>query len=348
MIDGRRSESDVVPEPASRGSGARRALDVVQHARSRVALVATPAVVAATIMLIVAGSGVFTTSQHPDEDVYVWASGYLVHQVATIDTKFEPDAEDWYPHPHWYPRSDWSLGMGTSTRILYGLGLVATPGTKSPELPYSWTLPAFQGPETAAAPGTLRVMRLIAVLCAALGIGLVARRFGWAAVLAAVVILAVPGGIATFSRAWAEGPLLLGFGLCAAAYGTRWFAPALGLAATFKLTALGLWPLVLLRRGRVIGLWQGLVAMVGVFVLLNPPSWVTGGPLYIVQLFNYRATAWDGQSSDGAFIPSRYFWPFELALVLGAAWVVPRVVARYRASRPSTSRSAARSPAADG
>src|SRR6187401_795670 len=32
----------------------------------------TPPIVAATLMLVVGGYGVFTTSQHPDEDVYVW------------------------------------------------------------------------------------------------------------------------------------------------------------------------------------------------------------------------------------------------------------------------------------
>lgn len=40
------------------------------------------------------------------------------------------------------------------------------------------------------------------------------------------------------ARAWAEVPVLLGFGQCAATYRTRWFAVARGLAAIFKLTAL--------------------------------------------------------------------------------------------------------------
>jgi hypothetical protein len=293
----------------------------------------TPPIAAAALMLVVAGHGVFTTSRHPDEDVYVWASGYLMHQIATLDTRFDPEPEDPYSRSHWDPSSDWSQGMGTSTRLIYGLGLVATPGTRAPELPYSWTLPAFQGPETALAPGTLRLMRLIAVLCGAVGIALVARRFGWAAVLGAAVILGLPGGSTTFSRAWAEGPLLLGFGLCALAYGTRWFAPALGLGVTFKLTALGLWPLILVRRGRVISLWQGLLAMVGVFVLLTPPSWVVAGPPYLAVLIDYRFTQWGQQSSEGAFLPDRYFWPFELAAVLAASWVASRMVARYRESR---------------
>jgi hypothetical protein len=284
-------------------------------------------------MLVLAGYGVFTTSHHEDEDLYVWASQYLVHQIATLDVRFEADPLDPYSRAHWDPDSNWAQGMGTSTRLVYGLGLVVTPYTHAPELPYAGSASRFQGPRTVTDLRTLRVMRLIAVLCAVIGIGLVAYRFGWAAVLGAVVILGVPGGIATFSRAWAEGPLLLGLGLCAVAFGTRWFAPALGLGMTFKLTALGLWPLVLLRRGRVVELWQGLVAMVGVFLLLNPPSWAMLGPLYLIRLMRYRQVAWTGQSSEGLFVPSRYFWPFELAAVLFAAWIVARVAARYRQTR---------------
>jgi len=296
-------------------------------------------------MLVAGGYGVFSTPQHPDEDVYVWASGYLMHQIATFDSRFDPSPEDPYSRPHWDPNSEWSLGMGTSTRLIYGLALSATPRTRAPSRPYSWTLPSYQGPETAAATGTLRLLRGLAVLSAALGIALIARRFGWAAVLGAAVILAVPGGIATFSRAWAEGPLLLGFGLCVAAYGTRWFSPALGLAVTFKLTALGLWPLILLRRGRVIRLWKGLIAMIGVFVLLNPPSWTMGGPLYLVTLTKFRQTAWMHQSSEGAFLPSRYFWPFELAAILVGAWLVSRAIAYYRATRAQDIHATIDSPA---
>jgi hypothetical protein len=285
-------------------------------------------------MLCVGGYGVFTTSQHPDEDVYVWASGYLMHQLATLDTSFAADAQDPYARPHWDPNSQWALGMGTSTRLIYGFALNATPRTSAPSRPYSWTLPSYQKrAETAATLGTLRLLRVLAVLCAALGIALIARRFGWAAVAGAVVILAVPGGIATFSRAWAEGPLLLGFGLCAAAYGTRWFSPALGLGVTFKLTALGLWPLILLRRGRVTRLWKGLIAMMAVFVLLTPPSWTMGGPLYLLTLINFRQSSWVHQSSEAVFLPSRYFWPFELAAILLGSWAVSRGMAHYRAKR---------------
>ena len=308
-----------------------------------------PVFSAAALMLVVAGYGVFTTSQHEDEDLYVWASGYLVHQVATLDVRFDADPLDPYSRSHWDPDSNWSQGMGTSTRLVYGLGLVATPRTHAPELPYSSSGSRFQGPKTVVDIRTLRVMRLIAVLCAVLGIALVAYRFGWAAVLGAAVILGVPGGIATFSRAWAEGPLLLGLGLCAVAFGTRWFAPVLGLGVTFKLTALGLWPLVLLRRARVVKLWHGLAAMVGAFVVLNPPSWAMLGPLYLVRLMRYRQGAWTGQSSEGLFLPSRYFWPLELAAVIGGAWIVTRMAARYRQTQGrGVTDSPSRAPLTDG
>ena len=290
-----------------------------------------PPAIAAALFLMIGSYGVFVTPDHRDEDVYVWASAYLMHQLATHDTSFTPDDE--YSDPHWYWNSHWVLGMGTSTRLVYGAGLVLTPGTEAPQLPYSWEIARFQGPNTIVAPRTRTVMRFVAVLCGALGIALIARRFRWAAVIGAAVILFVPGGIATFSRAWAEGPLLLGFGLCAAAYGTRWFAPALGLALTFKLNALLLWPLVFLRRARVIPLWQALVAMVGVFMLLTPPSLVQGGPIYIKRLIEYRLHFWSLQSSEKAFLPSRYFWPFELAAVLAGAWLVSRLLAHRRGLR---------------
>ena len=293
---------------------------------------AAPSLVAALIFVVVGSYGAFTSSDHADEDAYIWASGYLMHQIVTVDTSGESHGR--YADPHWDPFTPWTLGMGTGTRLVYGLGLVLTPGTHAPGTP------AYGHPthieETLPTPGTLRVERLLAVLCGAVGIGLIALRFRWAAVTAAVVMLVLPHGITTFSRAWAEGPLLLGFGLCCLAYGTVWFAPALGAALTFKLTALGLWPLVLFRRARVLPLWQALVAMIGTFMLLTPSSLFFGGPLFIVKLIHFRVYAYGGQSPDGAFLPSRYFWPFELAAVLIGFEVVKRIVdaRRNRAVRP--------------
>ena len=284
---------------------------------------AAPFFVAVSLFLVAGTYGAFTSSVHRDEDQYVWAGGYLIHQIATADTS--SDSNGRYDDPHWDPFTPWTLGMGTGTRLVYGLGLLLTPSTYAPGYPWAINAPNIE--ETLATPHTIRMLRLLAVLCGAIGIGLIALRVGWSAVLAAILILSLPHGITTFSRAWAEGPLLLAFGLCAVAFGTVWFAPALGVALTFKLTALGLWPLVFLKRARVLPLWKALLAMVGTFILLTPPSLFLGGPLFIVKLVHFRGMAYDDQSSDGAFLPSRYFWPFELAAVLIVCEIIRRVAA---------------------
>jgi hypothetical protein len=168
------------------------------------------------------------------------------------------------------------------------------------------------------------VLRAVALTCAVLGAGLLALRFGWPGVAAMAVVLVLPGNAEGFARAWAEAPLLLAFGLVAVSYGSRWFPVVLGVASTAKLTAVGLWPLVLLRsahgwRSRVLAL----VTTVATWVLLTPPSWYEGGPGLLLTLARARVTEYDaGQSSSGGlFLPARYLWPFELALaLLVAAW----------------------------
>ena len=81
------------------------------------------------------------------------------------------------------------------------------------------------------------------------------------------------------------------------------------------------------------------------FPASDPPSWTMGGPLYLVTLTKFRQTAWMHQSSEGAFLPSRYFWPFELAAILVGAWLVSRAIAYYRATRAQDIHATIDSPA---
>ena len=69
------------------------------------------------------------------------------------------------------------------------------------------------------------------------------------------------------------------------------------------------------------------VATVATWVLLTPPSWYRDGPGLILSLAGVRVAEYSaGQSADGGlFIPARYIWPFELAVLLCATvWISRR------------------------
>ena len=276
---------------------------------------------------------VFLSPQHPDENQYAWSAGYFGKKVLAAD--FGSGGSDIYLDPGWDPDSYWGRSMGT--RAVMALGL-ATPWAKAPELPYSYAVRSLQGKNTEMDHRTLVVLRLLATVCAVVGAALLAWRLGWIGALAVVILLAVPHNAENFARAWAEGPLLLAFGAVAAAYGSRWFPFVLGVASTVKFTVVGLWPLVLIRaahgwRSRALAL----VATVLTWVVLTPPSWYRGGPGLLLKLAQIRVTEY-GQASatvEGAFLPSRYFWPLEL----GALLVVLALVAKQRRERrPGPSR----------
>ncbi len=64
-----------------------------------------------------------------------------------------------------------------------------------------------------------------------------------------------------------------------------------------------------------------MVIAVGIWSVLTPPSWFMGGPVYLVIQLLYRLSVYSGQSADiggpaGFFLPTRYLWPFELAILL--------------------------------
>lgn len=290
--------------------------------------------VAAAICLCSVAPFVLLASVNPDADQYAWSAGYYGKKLLAGD--FEERGSDPFVDPGWDPGSYWGRSMGT--RAVYAVAL-ATPWAHAPTLPYSYVEPTLQGPDTRLDRTSRLVLRTVALTCAVLGAGLLALRFGWIGVAAIALVLVLPGNAEGFARAWAEAPLLLAFGLVAAAYGSRWFPLVLGIASTAKLTAVGLWPLALVRsahgwRPRVLAL----VATVATWVLLTPPSWYRQGPGLLVTLATARVAEYDaGQSSSGGlFLPARYFWPFELALaLLLAAWARRRWEARRVAGRRS-------------
>jgi hypothetical protein len=266
--------------------------------------------------------------QNGDENHYAWTAAYFGGKIARLD--FRPEGSDAILDPGWAPISLWALTQPMGSRLVYAVALGVT-GSPPPALPLALADPSAHASEIAVPESTLLVLRLAAVLCAGMGFALFALRWGWRGA-APLLILAIPDARDDLARAWAEGPLVLGLGLCALAYGTRWFAAACGLAATFKLTALGLWPLVFWRGSLGHSRFAhvlGLAVAAAVWCALTPPSWYAGGPLYLVamlldrQLENrYQAATMD--SATGVFFPSRYLVPFEIGVVLAAVWLAPR------------------------
>jgi hypothetical protein len=265
---------------------------------------------------------VWLSPHHPDEDQYAWSAAHYGKKVLAGD--FAEHGTHVFLDPGWDPSSYWGRSMGTRAILATAL---ATPWARAPALPYSFGDPALQGADARLDRDSLVVLRLLASFCAVVGATLIAWRLGWVGALAVMLLLALPHNAENFSRAWAEGPLLLAFGVAAATYGTRWFPLVVGAVSTVKFTAVGLWPLVLVRRAHH---WRSrllaLVATAATWVLLTPPSWYRAGPALLLSLGSTRVTEYSGgQSADGGlFLPARYFWPLELTLALAAFWLVAR------------------------
>jgi len=294
--------------------------------------------VAFALTFIVLVPSAMSLPQHGDERCWVWKAGYYVGKLAKMD--FSKYGSDEYSDPGLTPNSYWAVEQPMGSHLLYGV-IMKMARTEPPARPYSYDDATMQGPETAVPSSTLRLTRLVAVFCAALGLALITFRLGWRGLLGIGLFLAVPHVRGDLARAWAEGPLMLGFGLCAASWGSRWFAPACGLAAAFKLTALPLWPLAFwhgLGRSRLAH-FLAVLAAAAVWSVLTPPSLFVGGlPLLIIQLL-HRALAYASQSAQldgpaGLFLPTRYLWPFELLFILAVVMLLPLLWRRLHQHSP--------------
>lgn len=258
----------------------------------------------------------------PDEDEYGWSAAYFGGRLAHLD--FSPGDGD--SDPGWSPSTYWALTQPMATRLVYAIAMGTTdapaPAARpvfEPVRPLVWRADQARVLD----PETRLRLRFVATLCAAAGLALIAWRLQWWGLIASVVFLGLPHVRSDLALAWAEGPLLLGLGLSIAGLGRRWFGAAVGLAAGFKLTALGLWPLLLIPgangRGRY-GPLRGLLYALAVWTFLEPPSWFAGGPLYLRFMLHMRVLNEFTQSTQfGMYVPARYLWPAELLLLVGLA-----------------------------
>jgi hypothetical protein len=306
-----------------------------------------PAIIVCLMAIAALLPGVRTVPQHGDEADYALIGTYYAVRLAHLD--FSPVSRDLQVDPGWDPRGIWALTQPMGTRLLYAAVLGAT-GQPAPRR--QWDYLNGPAPEARLKPEALLAVRLAAIVCAALGLAAIALRFRWKACAAAFLFLLIPHVRADLTRGWAEGPLLLGCGLCVLAFGTRWFGVACGLAATAKLTALGFWPLLLWPRSTGVKRWAsviGLGSASAVWTAMTPPSWFAGGPIYLPIMIVARLVNYFEQSSmvglpsyegvGGCFLPTRYFLPIEYAgllmLISGLVWFWQHRRVRIPARQPT-------------
>jgi hypothetical protein len=276
----------------------------------------------------------------PDEDEYGWSAAYYGSRAARLDLSPGAGGSD----PGWSPNTYWAVTQPMGTRFLFAAALGisgAEAPARRPALQQAAPREWLADTETMLAPSTRLVLRIAAVVCAALGLALVAWRLSWWGLAAAGLFLALPNVRSDLALAWAEGPLLLGIGICIAGYGRRWFGAALGLAASFKLTALGLWPL-LFAPGAGHGrrpVLRAAISALAVWTLLDPPSWFAGGPAFLGAMLRVRMLNELAQNeSFGLYAPARYQWPAQLLVLVGLALLARWIRAEFRPPQPRRSR----------
>lgn len=285
-----------------------------------------PAIAAFFVALAVLAPAASGAAPHVDEAQYLWSAAYFTRKVVAFDVTSRGSHE--LNDPGWAPESYWALTQPMGTRLLYGSLMVAA-GAAIPDLPFTAPDAGERPAESPIPAETLRLTRALAVLIAATAFSLFGLRWGWLGA-AGTLSLLVPHVRDDLAHAWAEGPLLLGFALAAVTWRTRWFPYVCGVAATLKLTALILWPLVFFKHplghtrfARVIGLAVPAV----VWTALTPTSWQFGGPFYLgAMLVNrvreqaHMSTVFGGPA--GFFFPSRYALPLEFACAAVVVWLL--------------------------
>jgi hypothetical protein len=282
----------------------------------------------------------FTQPLEGDEEQYIWSAAYFGGLLTSLD--FRAGGTDDVTDPGWSPARWWSLTQPMGTRLFYAavLGISSADVPRTPHFSHD---PRLNTPESLVAPGTVLICRLAGVVAAAAGLALIAWRIGPRVLIAMLAFLAIPHVHVHLAYAWAEGPLLLGFGLCMLAYRTPWFAAACGLTATFKLTALGLWPLVLMPGANSsVRRWPAVTVMLLVWTALTPPSWFAYGPFYLISMILNRVDEFSQQVAtlagpDSIYFPLRYLWPIELAVLLGCLWLSRWAAQIIERRQPATS-----------
>lgn len=274
------------------------------------------------IFFTVLVANIDSLEQHNDEKIFTWKAAYFSKKILELNfQKGDSFSED----PGFHPYSFWAMEQPFGSHMIYATAMQVF-SLDPPDSPFSYTLgPEFQGPDTDVPKETLHFLRTIVNAFSALGLSLITYKFKLRGFIASAMLLAIPHVRDDLSRVWAEGPLHFGFGLCAVAYRRKWFALACGAVAAIKLTGFILWiPLLLPDKMQARYLkekFKELALASIVFTVLNPISWVNGGPAYLVVFIFFRINEWLGQNASiptlgNVFFPSRYLWPIELLVFL--------------------------------
>ena len=124
-----------------------------------------------TITLLVLIPNIKALDQHGDEKMYVWKAAYYSERLIKLDFSKGTDP---YLDPGFNPTSFWAWEQPFGSHWIYALA-IGISNSEPPKLPYSYTNPRLQGPETDIPPNTLFAARLAAIICAASGLALVCR-----------------------------------------------------------------------------------------------------------------------------------------------------------------------------
>ena len=284
-----------------------------------------PAVVAFLLTVAALVPSAQTLPENGDESHYAWNAGYYGGKLSRLDFRREGGADPW-TDPGWDPLSAWSLTQPMGTRYTYALALAVT-GKRANAVALRQLRPREEQPDAAVPPDTLLVLRLTSVLCAALAFAAFAYLWRWRALLATALLLALPFVRADLALARAESQQLLGFALVALAWRSPWFPVACGLAASFKLTGLMFWPLLLWPAAS--GNWRRLpvlgppLAALAVWTLTEPPAWYATPVLQLAFMLAHRGISFGAESGYspilfGLYLPSRYLLLFAYLCAFAA------------------------------
>ncbi len=267
-----------------------------------------------------------------DENFYSWSGHYYFSRLIRLD--FQAVGSDHKTDPGWDPNNAWSYEAPVGFRLVYG-ALMQVLSLAPPAEPFDWD--NRLQPETLGfvPRETLVPLRLAALMASAVGLGALAYRFGRPGSYAAVLVFVAAVQPHDLTRVMAEPPLLLALGACVLSFGTPLFAVAAALAASCKLTALALWPLMTWPKAVGVKGWRLLVMpfiTAGLWTLLNPPSWFAGGPFYLLTMMRERQIGY--VEGSVTFASSKLYWPswygvpwaYLLAIVIASA--LPRLALR--------------------
>ncbi|MHB8993119.1 MAG: hypothetical protein ACYC66_15980 [Chloroflexota bacterium] len=286
-----------------------------------------PAIVAFLLTVAALIPSALSLPQFMDENFYAWSGAYFGGRLTRLDFSTQAGADS-FTDPGWDTTNWWERTAPLGFQLLYA-GAMAATGTPPPAKPFRWDQRGQPQPEAEIAANTLPVVRMVSVLCSAVGLSLLALRFGWSGVVATAAMLAMFNTRINLSMAMAEGPLVLGLGLCVFAFGSSWFPVAAAFAASCKLSALGLWPLMVWSRASGWLSWFGLPVAALAWAAFNPQSWFAGGPVFLLSMLELRAAEYVDQVATlpglfGIYFPLRYLIPVEYGLVVVLASFLPK------------------------